>query len=101
MITSLSFSRSSPPIPPPAKPYHVLHEVISNKISKMDINKTALVPFYYTYTSGGVFGFYANGAASEATALLQVITTLVHCLFHSCVLLHLCHRVDHDVIPML
>jgi hypothetical protein len=47
----------------------VLHSLVKKIVQNKDGNIT---PFYYTYTDGGVFGFYANGAAEHATAILLV-----------------------------
>lgn len=97
-------SHAHPFLPPPtlispllsshhslAKPYQVLHQHIASKISSMDINKTALVPFYQTYSTGGIYGFYANGSASEATALMTVccILCIVYCMLFSFVMYNL------------
>lgn len=48
----------------------------------MAIRESALVPFYYTYSTGGIFGFYANGDSTEATDLLMV-RILSHSLYSS------------------
>jgi hypothetical protein len=37
-------------------------------------------PFYYTFSDGGVFGFYANGPAEQATGVLLVHSSITHSL---------------------
>lgn len=43
----------------------------------MALRESALVPFYYMYSTGGIFGFYATGDSTEATDLLMVCSTFL------------------------
>lgn len=52
-----------------AKPYLVLHSIVKTMVQNRD---GAIKPFYYTFTDGGIFGFYTNGTAEFATELLLV-----------------------------
>ena len=68
---------------PSAKPYKVLHNIMLNKIAAMGIPPSALTPFHYTYSTGGLLGFYAKGPPTVASDLLLVRIKNLHITFTS------------------
>lgn len=54
-----------------SKPYSVLYNLLSSKISAMKLPHGALTPFYTQYSTGGLIGFTAKGSPSAAAGYLE------------------------------
>ena len=60
-----------------AKPYSVLHSVLTAKIASMGLSEGQVGSFYAPYVTGGIIGVYASGAPNAAVSSLEAIVAQI------------------------
>jgi hypothetical protein len=72
-----------------ARPYLLLHNIVKSIIEDKE---GPIKPFYYTFSDGGIFGFYASGHAELASGVLLVHNSLTISFFDTTT-----HSIAHTI----